>query len=98
VKRVEFSTVIYRAPSGSIFSEVIDDRVTKKQRMLPTIFECVACGLKISGFSKLTACGLDDALTVKSTYSAADFFGLSTEDELEDARNTMPALEPDNKE
>jgi hypothetical protein len=54
--------------------------------MLPSSFECVACHLKISGLSKLSACGLGDAFTATSTVSAADFFGLHTEEELEEAR------------
>jgi hypothetical protein len=58
--------------------------------MLPSTFECIACGLRISGLSKLSACGLGDAFTAKSIYSAADFFGLYTEDELEEARGEMP--------
>ena len=47
--------------------------------MLPTTFECIACGLHISGISKLSACGLGDAFMAKSTYSAAEFFGLGDE-------------------
>jgi hypothetical protein len=63
--------------------------------MLPSSFECTACGLRISGLSKLSACGLGDAYTAKSTYSAAEFFGLYTEDELEEARKEASAPEED---
>ena len=63
--------------------------------MLPSSFECIACGLRISGLSKLSVCGLADAYTAKSTYSAAEFFSLYTEDELEEARNEMPEFEED---
>lgn len=81
--------------SGTVATEVTSDVVVQRQTMLPSSFECVACGLRISGLSKLSACGLGDAFSAKSTYSAAEFFGLYTEDELEEARNEMPEFEPD---
>ena len=62
--------------------------------MLPSSFECIACGLRISGISKLSACGLGDAFTKTSKLSVAEFFGLYTEDELEEARAERPP-EPD---
>ncbi|MCG7873463.1 MAG: hypothetical protein JAZ11_15340 [Candidatus Thiodiazotropha lotti] len=83
------------SPSGTVSTTVSDDVVIQRQTMLPTSFECIACGLKISGFSKLSACGLGDAFTAKTTYTAAEFFELYTEEELEEARNEMPEYEPD---
>lgn len=58
----------------------------QKQMMLPSEFECVACGLKISGLSKLSACGLGDAFTSTSIMTPAEFFGLYTQQDLEEAR------------
>jgi hypothetical protein len=71
---------------GVVTTEVGEDVIVQRQMMLPSSFECVACHLKISGLSKLSACGLGDAFTATSTVSAADFFGLHTEEELEEAR------------
>jgi hypothetical protein len=71
---------------GAVTTEVGLDEVVQRQTMLPSSFECVACGLKISGLSRLSASGLGDAFTSTSTTSPADFFGLHTEDELEQAR------------
>ncbi len=82
-------------PSGTVSTSVDDDEVVQRQMMLPSSFECIACGLRISGLSKLSVCGLADAYTAKSTYSAAEFFSLYTEDELEEARNEMPEFEED---
>lgn len=76
------------AASGSV-STVIDHvqgDVTQRQTMLPTSFECIACGLRIPGLSRLSACGLGDAFISTSKYTAAEFFGLYTEDDLEEAR------------
>jgi hypothetical protein len=71
---------------GSVSTEIGQDIVVQKQTMLPSAFECVACGLKIAGLSKLSACGLGDAFIATSTISPAEFFGLYTERDLEEAR------------
>ena len=64
--------------------------------MLPSSFECTACGLRISGLSRLAACGLGDAFTATSTRSVAEFFGLHSDEELEEAR--AEAAEPEYEE
>ena len=66
-------------PSGRVTTEVNGDVVVERQTLSPSSFECIACGLRISGFSKLSACGLGNAFSAKSTYTAAEFFGLSTQ-------------------
>jgi hypothetical protein len=71
---------------GSVTTEIGQDIVVQKQTMLPSAFECVACGLKIAGLSKLSACGLGDAFVATSRLSPAEFFGLYTEQDLEEAR------------
>jgi hypothetical protein len=87
------SALVQGNASGTVATSVIDDEVVQRQTVLPSSFECVACGLRISGLSKLSACGLGDAFTSKSTYTAAEFFGLYTEDDIEEARHE--AREPD---
>jgi len=81
--------------SGPVSTEVTLDVVVQRQTMLPSSFECIACGLRILGLSKLSACGLGDAFSARSTYSAAEFFGLYTEEELEEARQEQPEYEED---
>jgi hypothetical protein len=81
------------AGQGSVSTDVRQDLVVQKQTMLPSAFECIACGLKISGLSKLTACGLGDTFTATTTLSPAEYFGLYTEEDLEEAR--MTAAEPE---
>ena len=81
-------------PGGKVTTEVDEmDDIVAQQTMLPSSFECIACGLRISGFSKLSACGLGDAFSVKLVHTAADFFGLYTEYDLEQAREQL--YEPD---
>ena len=83
-------------PSGPVATSLDDDdEVVQRQTVLPSSFECIACGLRISGLSKLLACGLGNAFTAKSTYSAAEFFGLYTEDELDQARGEDSTYEED---
>ncbi len=75
---------------GVVTTEVREDVIVQRQTKLPSSFECVACHLEISGLSKLSACGLGDAFTATSRISAADFFGLHTEEELETGDSGCP--------
>jgi hypothetical protein len=87
--------ILHGSASGTVSTTVGNDEVVQRQTMLPSVFECIACGLKIAGYSKLSACGLGDAFSAKTTYTAAEFFDLYTKDELEEARNGTPEYEPD---
>lgn len=81
---------------GSVTTEIRQDEVIQKQTMLPSTFECVACGLKIAGLSKLSACNLGDAFTATTTLSTAEYFGLYTESDLDEARaSAEPEYEED---
>lgn len=81
---------------GIVSTEINEDGdIVQRQTMLPSSFECIACGLKIAGLSKLSACGLGDPFTATSTSSAAEFFDLHTDEELEEARRLA---EPDFEE
>lgn len=55
--------------------------VIEKKPMLPSAFECFACGLKVTGYSQLNACGLGDSFTLTSQYDVAEYYGASAEDE-----------------
>ena len=75
--------------AGTVTTNIKDGDVVKRQTMVPSIFACLACGLRVSGLSKLSACGLGNAFTWTSTYSAAEFFELYTEEDLEHALNEI---------
>lgn len=75
------------SPTGTVTKEVLENDVVERQTMLPSSFVCNSCGLRISGLSKLSAAGLGNAFTARSTYSAAEYFGLYTEDDLQEARD-----------
>ena len=86
--------LVQGSPSGTVATDIREDEVIQRQTMLPSSFACIACGLRISGLSRLTACGLGDAFTARTPFSVADFFGLYTEDDLERARHEND-MEPD---
>lgn len=90
------TALLHGAPNGAVSTTIGDDEVIQRQTMLPSAFECIACQLKISGYSKLTACGLGNVFTETTTYSAAEFFNLYTEDDIEIAKREL--YEPDNNE
>lgn len=65
-----------------------DDYIVEKQEYLPSRFECIGCGLRISSFAQLNACGLGDAFTSTVTYSAAELYGTRDNyDEYEEDNN-----------
>ena len=75
---------LHGSPSGPVKREVDEDGVKEKQSMLPSSFECMACGLKVSGYSKLKACGLGDMFVSTSHYDPVEFFGINIEEAFQD--------------
>ena len=51
---------------------ITENEITETQEYLPSKFECVACGLKISGLSHLSASGLGDTYNATFTYDVND--------------------------
>lgn len=57
------------------------NEIIVRQTMLPSSFECIACGLKITGYSRLSACNLGSHFTKTTVHTASDYFDLFTEEE-----------------
>jgi hypothetical protein len=57
------------------------EQVVETQYYLPTKFECIACGLKISGLSQLHAAGIADTYKVTRQFLAVDYY--APDDEFE---------------
>lgn len=68
--------------AGEVKKEVSDDGIIERQVMRPETFQCVACGLKISGYSKLIASGLGDTYTATSHYDAFEYFEVDLDEHL----------------
>ena len=56
------------------FDNDVADLIIETQDYLPVKFECIACKLKISGLSQLSACGLGNVFKHTSTYDAANYY------------------------
>ncbi|TPI07950.1 hypothetical protein FJW06_29425 [Mesorhizobium sp. B4-1-3] len=57
------------------------ETIVSTQEFLPSQFECIACGLKITGLSRLNAAGVGDKYKQTITYSASDYYGVAPEEE-----------------
>jgi hypothetical protein len=73
-------------PISGANKTIDEDFIIETQKHLPSRFECIACGLKISGLPQLVHAGLGDSYTSTSTYEAADYYR-SPYDEFEDDNN-----------
>ena len=60
---------------------ITEDEITEKQEFLPARFECVACSLKISGLSQLSAAGLGDPYYATFTYDANEYYASYPDDD-----------------
>lgn len=80
-------------PKGSSSVALKNDLVEVRQTILPSVFECKACSLKISGHSKLNACNLGAAYTETSTYNPFEYYNQDPDPEYE-----WQGFEPDNNE
>ncbi|MCQ8105893.1 hypothetical protein NP590_17425 [Methylomonas sp. SURF-2] len=67
---------------GEVKREVDDGGIIEKQVMRPESFQCVACGLKINGYSKLIASGLGDTYTATSHYDAIEYFEVDIDEHI----------------
>jgi hypothetical protein len=78
------------APISAPLRKLDGDLIVEMQEYLPAKFECVACQLKISGLSQLSACGLGGTFKATSTYDAAEYYAPAdeySEYEYEDDNN-----------
>jgi hypothetical protein len=51
-----------------------NDTITERQEYLPTHLECVACGLKVNGLSRLAVVDLADRYVNTKHYDAAEYY------------------------
>lgn len=67
-----------------------DELVVETQSMSPSTFQCVACNLKISGLSQLSAAGLGAPFKATSTYDLANYLYPDGQDDRYDDDNNEP--------
>jgi hypothetical protein len=61
-------------PVSAPIQRLNDGEITETQEYLPNQFQCIACGLKIAGLSRLTVVGLGDRYKKTQVYDAAEFY------------------------
>lgn len=66
--------LLYGEPITAPVQSLEDDQIVERQDFLPSQFECIACGLKVSGLSRLSAIGLGDRFTHTAYYDPAEIY------------------------
>jgi hypothetical protein len=73
--------------SGQKMSEqepsLVDGMLVFRENILPTVFECAACGLRMEGYSRLAAAGFANTYTRKLYSDPLDWFGTANDETLE---------------
>tara|TARA_B100001105_G_C22396884_1_gene447170 strand:+ start:2282 stop:3226 length:945 start_codon:yes stop_codon:yes gene_type:complete len=87
------TALLQGTPAGPSVTSMQDELIVTRTPMLPSHFECMACRLKISGFSKLNACGLGDTYTSTAYDDPVEYFGVEPE-----IRYIEAPMEEDNNE
>lgn len=59
---------------GSPKQRLADNEITETQEHLPHLFQCIACGFKIVGLSRLLVVGLGDRYTKTQVFDAAEYY------------------------
>jgi hypothetical protein len=67
-------SLVVGEPVSAPVQRLTDGEITETQEYLPNQFECIACGLKIAGLSRLTVVGLGDRYKKTQVYDAADYY------------------------
>jgi hypothetical protein len=74
------NALVTGGPVSAPVRKLEEDEIVEKQEYLPGHFECIACGLKINGLSRLAVVGLADRYTNTQVYDAAEYYA-QNEDE-----------------
>ena len=61
-------------PVAAPHKTIKEDEITEAQEYLPSQFECIACGLKISGLSRLNAIDLGARYKKTLVYDAGEYY------------------------
>lgn len=70
----ESAALVTGQPAAPPRKSIQNDMIVTRQSHAPFRFECIACGLKISGLPQLLAAGVGDNYTATATYDPADYY------------------------
>jgi hypothetical protein len=71
-------------PFGKVNISHGDDSIIVRQAVMPALFECDSCGLRLSGYAELEAAGLGGQHTRKTSYTPEEFYSLDSSSESEE--------------
>jgi hypothetical protein len=87
------STALLHGKAASVPKQKVEaGEIIERQMMRPESFSCVACGLKISGYSKLLVAGLGDTFVSTLHYDAVEYFEVDVDERI------RSLMEDDNNE
>ncbi len=70
----ESFAMVVGEPVSPPVQKLVDGNIIEQQEFLPNQFECIACGLKISGLSRLAAVDVGDRYKKTQIYDPAEFY------------------------
>ncbi|MCM4153537.1 hypothetical protein DHD05_18235 [Arenibacter sp. N53] len=71
-----------------------EDEIIVRQSILPTKFNCIACELKLDGYSSLNAAGIANHYTRKNTYSPEEYYDMINPDDSDTITERYNELNP----
>lgn len=82
--------LVFGEPASPVTQRLNNGEVTETQEYLPNQFECIACGLRMTGLSKLTVVGLGDRYKKTHTYDLSQYYEPDDEYEGYEDDNNEP--------
>jgi hypothetical protein len=82
------TAIVVGAPISAPSKSLKDEQIVEVQDHLPSLFECIACSLKIAGLPQLHAAGLGNAYTKTRYFDPSDYY----------AEDVLAGFEDDNNE
>jgi hypothetical protein len=68
------AALVVGEPIAEPHRQLDGDEISERQEHLPYMFQCVACGLKIHGLSRISVVGLGDRYIKTQTYDASEYY------------------------
>lgn len=81
-------------PYGKENIENKEDEIIVRQSILPTKFQCTACELKLNGYNALSAAGVANHYTRKTTYSPEEYYDMIHPDDFDKISERFIELNP----
>ncbi|GAB3838208.1 hypothetical protein [Hymenobacter jeollabukensis] len=68
---------------GKDVIEHADDEIIVRQAVIPTKFQCIACGLKLNGYGPLSIAGIGEHFTHRTNFTPGEYYDLISLDDTE---------------